>query len=128
MDVIIDFDMTLASYAKDIKNKIVTFCHFSPKNYHRGIKSRQRKHGERLNNYDKVIMISDEMKQEALEMYPFLEKKLLRVYNSFDIERILKMSEEKIEDKKIEDKYILAVGRLEETQKDFTTLISLCFR
>lgn len=123
MDVVVDFDMTLAPYAKDIKNKIITFCHFSPKNYHRGIKSRQRKHGERLNNYDKVIMISDEMKQEALEMYPFLKEKLLRVYNSFDIERILRMSEEKIEDKKIEDKYILAVGRLEETQKDFTTLI-----
>ena len=123
MDVIIDFDMTLAPYAKNIKNKIITFCHLSPKNYHRGIKSRQKKHGERLNDYDKVIMISDEMKQEALEMYPFLKEKLLRVYNSFDIERIVKMSEEKIEDKRIEDKYILAIGRLEETQKDFTTLI-----
>lgn len=123
MDVVVDFDMTLAPYAKEITNKIITFCHFSPKNYHRGIKRRQIKHGERLNNYDKVVMISDDMKKEAIEMYPFLENKLLRVYNSFDIKRIKKMSNEDAEDKRINEKYILAIGRLEETQKDFTTLI-----
>lgn len=123
MEIVIDFDMTLASYADIISNKIITFCHFSPKNYNRGIKRRQIKHGKRLNNYDKVVMISDEMKNEAIEMYPFLENKLVRLYNSFDIERIKKLSLEEVRDEKIKEKYILGIGRLEETQKDFTTLI-----
>ncbi len=122
-DVIIDFDMTLASYAHKIPKKIITFCHFSPKNYHRAIKSRQEKHGKRLNNYDKVIMISDDMKEEALEMYPYLKHKLLRLYNFLNISSIQNLALEKILDKRIEEKYILSIGRLEETQKDFTTLL-----
>lgn len=122
-DIIIDFDMTLARYAHKISKKIITFCHFSPKNYHRGIKSRQQKHGKRLNDYDKVIMISDDMKEEAIEMYPFLENKLLRLYNFLNISSIQELSKERVLDERIKEKFILSIGRLEETQKDFTTLI-----
>lgn len=125
-DVVVDFDMTLAPYTDKINKKIITFCHFSPKNYNRGIKSRQVKHGKRLNAYDKVVVISDDMKKEMLEMYPFLEKKVIRIYNSFNIEELEKKSLEiKEEYRKIieENNYILAIGRIEETQKDFTTLI-----
>ena len=125
-DIIIDFDMTLAPYAKEINNKIITFCHFSPKNYNRGIKRRQIKHGKRLNDYDNVVVISDDMKKEMLEMYPFLGKKVVRIYNSFNIKEIERKALN-IEDKHKEliddNSYILAIGRIEETQKDFTTLI-----
>lgn len=121
-DVIVDFDMTLSPFMKEFKNKKVTFCHFSLKNYHRGIERRLKKLGNRLNDYDKVIVISDEMKKEAIEMFPFLEKKLVRIYNSFNFDEIYKLSNESI-DKDLEGRYILAIGRLEETQKDFTTLI-----
>lgn len=125
-DIIIDFDMTLAPYAKEINNKIITFCHFSPKNYNRGIKRRQIKHGKRLNDYDNVVVISDDMKKEMLEMYPFLEDKVIRIYNSFNIKEIERKALN-IEDKHKEliddNSYILAIGRIEETQKDFTTLI-----
>lgn len=121
-DVIVDFDMTLSPFMKEFKNKKVTFCHFSLKNYHRGIERRLKKLGNRLNDYDKVIVISDEMKKEAIEMFPFLEKKLVRIYNSFNFDEIYKLANESI-DKDLEGQYILAIGRLEETQKDFTTLI-----
>lgn len=121
-DVIVDFDMTLSPFMKEFKNKKVTFCHFSLKNYHRGIERRLKKLGNRLNDYDKVIVISDEMKKEAIEMFPFLEKKLVRIYNSFNFDEIYKLANENI-DKDLEGQYILAIGRLEETQKDFTTLI-----
>lgn len=121
-DVIVDFDMTLSPFMKEFKNKKVTFCHFSLKNYHRGIERRLKKLGNRLNDYDKVIVISDEMKKEAIEMFPFLEKKLVRIYNSFNFDEIYKLANENI-DKDLEGEYILAIGRLEETQKDFTTLI-----
>ena len=121
-DIIVDFDMTLSPFMKEFKNKKVTFCHFSLKNYHRGIERRLKKLGNRLNDYDKVIVISDEMKKEAIEMFPFLEKKLVRIYNSFNFDEIYKLANENI-DKDLEGQYILAIGRLEETQKDFTTLI-----
>lgn len=121
-DVIVDFDMTLSPFMKEFNNKKVTFCHFSLKNYHRGIERRLKKLGNRLNDYDKVIVISDEMKKEGIEMFPFLEKKLVRIYNSFNFDEIYKLANENI-DKDLEGQYILAIGRLEETQKDFTTLI-----
>lgn len=125
-DTVIDFDMTLASYAKDVDKNIVTFCHFSPKNYNRGIKRRQERHGKKLAMYDKVVVISEDMKKEAEEMYPFLSNKLVTIYNSFNIDELLRKSNESIDenDKKLmAKKYILSIGRLEETQKDFTTLI-----
>lgn len=121
-DVIVDFDMTLSPFMKEFKNRKVTFCHFSLKNYHRGIERRLKKLGNRLNDYDKVVVISDEMKKEAMEMFPFLENKLVRIYNSFNFDEIYRLANKEIE-KELEGKYILAIARLEETQKDFTTLI-----
>lgn len=125
-DTVIDFDMTLASYAKDIDKNIITFCHFSPKNYNRGIKRRQERHGKKLSEYDKIVVISEDMKKEAEEMYPFLSDKLVTIYNSFNIEELFKKSEESLnesDEKLRSENYILSIGRLEETQKDFTTLI-----
>lgn len=129
-EIIVDFDMTLSPYINEInklKNikKTIAFSHFSLLNYHRGIKSRQKKLGKRLNNYSKVVVISNEMKKEAVKIYPFLENKIERFYNSFNIEKMLELADDfsEIEKKDLEEKYILAIGRLEETQKDFTTLI-----
>lgn len=62
------------------------------------------------------------MKKEAIEMFPFLENKLVRIYNSFNFDEIYRLADEEIE-KELEGKYILAIGRLEETQKDFISLI-----
>ncbi|MGL4998292.1 MAG: glycosyltransferase, partial [Cetobacterium sp.] len=124
-DIVIDYDMTLAPYAKEIKIKKIAYCHFSLKHYNRGIQSRQEKLGRRLNNYDNIVVISEDMKKEAEEIFPFLSKKLVKIYNSFDIDDIEKKALVCLDtDKeKMEDSYILAVGRLEETQKDFTTLL-----
>lgn len=121
--MVIDFDMTLAPYVDKISKKVITFCHFSPKNYNRGIRRRQIKLGKRLKNYNKIVVISDEMKKEMIELFPFLKNKVIRIYNSFNIEKIKKLSLQNTSNTCINDKYILAIGRLEETQKDFTTLI-----
>lgn len=124
-DVLIDYDMTLASYAKDIKIKKIAYCHFSLFNYNRGIKSRQEKLGKRLDDYNNIVVISDDMKKEAVELFPFLKSKVVKIYNSFDIEDI-QIKAKKVNEKDrdlLKQNYILAVGRLEETQKDFTTLI-----
>ena len=77
-------------------------------------------------NYNRILVISDEMKKEGEEIYPFLKEKFFRIYNSFDFNKIREKSlqENTIKQKEyLKDNYIVAVGRLEETQKDFTTLI-----
>ncbi|MGL5981964.1 MAG: glycosyltransferase, partial [Cetobacterium sp.] len=59
-------------------------------------------------------------------LYPFLKDKLVTIYNSFNFEDLTKKSMEKVnfeEEELQKSKYILSIGRLEETQKDFTTLI-----
>lgn len=119
-DVLVDYDMTLSPFIKEFNIKKFTFCHFSLKNYNRGIERRQKKLGHRLNFYNRVFVISDEMKKEALEMYPFLDGKVTRIYNSFNIEEVREKAGAEID---VKERYILAIGRLEETQKDFTTLI-----
>lgn len=125
-DVLVDYDMTLAPYAKNIPLKKIVYCHFSLKHYNRGIKSRQHKLGKRLNFYDKVIVISQDMKQEAELIFPFLSNKIEKIYNSFNIDDIETKSKiySKEDEIYLDNKYILAVGRLEETQKDFTTLLN----
>lgn len=125
-DVLIDYDMTLASYAKEISIKKIAYCHFSLKHYNRGIKSRQDKLGKRLSYYDKVVVISEDMKKEAEMVFPYLKNKLVKIYNSFNLDEIERKSQICLDEEKVylEDKYILAVGRLEETQKDFTSLLS----
>ncbi|UPO97388.1 glycosyltransferase [Cetobacterium somerae] len=125
VDTVVDFDMTLASYAKDISKNIITFCHFSPKNYNRGIKKRQERLGEKLKNYNKIVVISKDMEKEGIEIFPFLKEKFITIYNSFNIDLIERKSNLIKEDELnlIKKPYILSIGRLEETQKDFTTLI-----
>lgn len=126
METIIDFDMTLAPFIKYIDIKSIVFCHFSPKNYNRGIKKRQVKLFKRLNNYSKIVVISEAMKKEMIELAPKLKEKIIRIYNSLNIIEIKRLADNinKLDEKLIkEQKYILAIGRLEETQKDFTTLI-----
>ena len=119
-DILIDYDMTLSPFISELKIKKAAFCHFSLKNYNRGIKRRQIRLGKRLALYNKVFVISGEMEKEAIEMFPFLSDRVVKLYNSFNIDKIKEKAATPIE---IKDKYILAIGRLEETQKDFTTLI-----
>lgn len=119
--ILVDYDMTLAPIISNFSIFKITFCHFSLKNYNRGIERRQKRLGKRLNFYDNIFVISDEMKKEALQMYPFLSDKLIRMYNSFNIDDI----KQKANSYSVSnhEKYILSIGRLEETQKDFKTLI-----
>jgi glycosyltransferase involved in cell wall biosynthesis len=76
-----------------------------------------------MDNYDYVVTLSNDMQQEALEMFPRLQNKLIRIYNSIDLNRITIQAKEEVTDSRIHEQFILAVERLEETQKDLTSLI-----
>ncbi len=125
-DVIIDFDMTLAPYTRLLADKKkVAYCHFSLGHYWDGNKRKLNKLAGRLQQYDKVIMLCDEMRDKASELYPSLKGNIIRMYNALDNDRIQKLVDEPLGDYDhlIKDEYFVSVGRLAESQKDFTMLI-----
>lgn len=127
-DVVIDFDTTLAPYYKLLAGKKkVAYSHFSLAHYwqEHGNAGRRDKLAARLSHYDKVIMICDEMKEEAIKLYPQLKDKAVRLYNAFDQEKIKAAAEAPLAlpGGVNKDNYFLSLGRLNESQKDVSTLI-----
>jgi glycosyltransferase involved in cell wall biosynthesis len=128
VDVLIDFDSGLTKLHKETKGlKKIAWIHNSLPNLLKKDK-KIKKRGIRLNNYDKIVTICREMKEETESIYPYLKEKIEYIYNPFDFERIRKESEcteglTEEEKKLLEDKYILSVSRIDKTQKDYPTLI-----
>lgn len=128
VDVLIDFDAGASKYIEKIsaEKKIVWIHNSIPKLKKK--KSKIERFGKRLEKYDKVVAICDEMKEELSNIYPKIQNNLIRIYNPFNFERIdsLKKDESELnEDDRnlIKDKYIIAIARLDNVQKDFFTLI-----
>lgn len=123
-DVVIDFDSTFGAFMpKSNKKRKISFFHFSfAAEYQRDKRHMMR----RLNNmrkYDYIVTLSDAMLKEALEVCPELETKLVRIYNSVDMHRVLVQARDEVRNPLFHRNYMLAVERLEESQKDIATLI-----
>jgi len=126
VDVVIDFDTTLAPlYKLFAHKKSIAYCHFGFDNIWKGKRRKLDKLAMRLSHYDKLVMLCDEMKEDAAKMYPVLMPKLVRIYNALDLETIRDLSNESVEipDEFLKHGYFISVGRLHEAQKDFTTLL-----
>ncbi len=122
VDVVIDFDCTQSSCMDVIpqKTKKITWIHFS-------IGYTVKKHYSRLKYqlgcYDAVVLISDDMKVEAERYFPEMKQKFVRIYNAIDPDALFCRTRINVKDPCFEEKYIVAVERLEESQKDISTLI-----
>lgn len=128
VDVLIDFDAGASKYIEklDLNKKVVWIHNSIPKLKKK--KSKIERFGKRLEKYDKIVAICDEMKEELQKIYPKIKNKIIRIYNPFDFERIefLKNNEDELSlmDKELlKEKYIVAIARLDNVQKDFFTLI-----
>lgn len=122
-DVVIDFDSTFYSFLKCCRIPKIAFFHFSFRQYHNGNERKLKRLGRKMEIYDKVVTICEEMRKEGIEMYPALKDKFVTIYNAFDLDMIRSRANEPIDTKLSQSPYILAVQRLEESQKDLTTLI-----
>ncbi|WP_035939133.1 glycosyltransferase [Fusobacterium periodonticum] len=121
VDVIIDFlDGDFCSYIRDIKNKKkIVWLHSSYKN----LLIRKKNIDEKLKNYDKILVIADDMEKELLEMRKDL-KNIYKIDNFVDYQEIDKKLNEDLKiDFDFNQKYFLTVCRLNEEQKDVKTLI-----
>ncbi len=127
-DVIIDFDTGLSKDIHKIKGiRKIAWIHNSIPRLKKK-KSKIERYGKRLNNYDTVVAICDDMKKEIENIYPYLKGRVKRIYNPFNFDRIQKLGSDlsglNDEEKAlIEDDYIVAVSRLDNVQKDYGTLL-----
>ncbi len=122
-DVIVDYGMCLMKYKHLLTDKkTIIYNHFSLNhiNRHNYVKNLKRIH--ELNNYSKVITICKEMEQQFITHFPDDQDKVQTIYNYVDFNNINDKANAPNPLEKPE-KYIIAIGRLDETQKDYTTLI-----
>lgn len=129
-DVVIDFDSCHYSYVKKLRKKhqdygtkYIAFSHFSLSQLMRQNERRTIRTIERWDYYDYIVTISDAMKEEAQKLRPDISDHIVRMYNSLDLDIVLSKAQEEVIDTAIQHPFILAVERLEESQKDLSTLI-----
>ncbi|MBT5490924.1 glycosyltransferase [bacterium] len=130
-DYTISFFQFLPSYITNFKKtKHIIWLHGSVEHFFGGIKNLFKANYEKkLNKYDSIVTIANEMQEQLEEFYPKLEKeKIKMIYNPFNFNEIIKKSnmiDNLTKDEKllIKDNYICTVTRVDEHQKDLTTLI-----
>lgn len=122
-DVIIDFDSHFHSFLKDIKKPIVAFYHFSFAAMTQRDPKQMKKLGHKLAHYDRIVTISNAMRQECEVLFPELINKLVVIYNAQDKKRLESFANEKVLDNRINTPFLIAVERLTEDQKDISTII-----
>lgn len=119
-DVVIDMDCMSHSFLSRVQKPKIAFFHFSIANYCHGKRKRIDRLGKKFSAYDKVVMVSNAMQDEATTLFPTLRDKFAMIYNPQDIDEI---SSKAAEYEVSAPPYILTVARLEESQKDYRTLL-----
>lgn len=122
-DVVIDFDCCHYSYLRNVGCRKVAWFHFSFDKLMEQNPRRMKRIGRRLEWYDRVVCISQAMLSEGERLFPLLKGKLCLVYNSKDPASLMERASEEVADERIRQPYIIAVERLEESQKDLSTLL-----
>lgn len=130
-DATISFFQFLPSYITKVKGpKHMIFLHGSVKQYFEGIRKYfKNSFFNKINRFDYICTVSEEMRVQLKEIFLNLTNSQVTIYNPIDFETIenkafkrenLTLDEEKL----LNSSYICSVGRLDEGQKDFNTLIN----
>lgn len=77
-----------------------------------------------INSFKKVIFVSNESKNNLLEIMPSIKEKSVVLNNFINYEKILELSNEKIKEKRTNNKLIVFVGRLDEEVKKVSRMIN----
>ena len=122
-EVFVDFDCCHYTYLQHIPVKKIAWFHFSFKHLIEQNTRRTQRIGRHLAYYDRIVVISKAMQEEGEELFPWLNGKWSLIYNAKDKAMLEQLASEPVDDNRIRQPYILAVERLEESQKDTTTLL-----
>lgn len=122
-DLFVDYDGMAYKYAEKINiNKKIIWQHTSM-DKEKNIKRTEK----RLNKYDKIVLLCNDMKKDYIEIFPKLKNKFHKIYNFLDLDRIDKMKEDysdfsEKEKEMLKENYCIKIARLD-YPKDFDTLI-----
>lgn len=124
-DVVVDFDSCHASFMSAIPHgtKKLAWFHFSFNQEMRRDPRRINRLKRRCQKYDRMVMISDDMQREFMALCPEYASRVVRIYNSVNLETMQMKSSQALPSEWEQNPFILAIERLEESQKDLTTLI-----
>ena len=79
----------------------------------------------KIEKYNHIVFVSNESKKDLCKIYPNIKKKSVTINNLIDYERILKLSEKKVDVKRTTKKIFMFVGRLDESSKRLTLLLEV---
>ncbi|MCF0202538.1 MAG: glycosyltransferase [Bacteroidaceae bacterium] len=119
-DIVVDFDSCHTGFLSGCTKPKVAWMHFSLQKMMEQNRRRAVRITNRLRTYDRVVLICKAMAEEADRLFPELRGKCVAIYNALDVETLRKRAAEATA---FPFPYILAVERLEESQKDIHTLL-----
>ncbi len=122
-DVVIDFDCCFYTYMKSVQTRKVAWFHFSFEQSMQQNSRRMKRIAAQLQYYDNVVTISKAMCEEGRRLFPWLSDKLVVIYNAKERQKILQEAANTPADTRLDQPFLLAVERLEESQKDILTLL-----
>jgi glycosyltransferase involved in cell wall biosynthesis len=128
IDILIDFNTNYTKHISFIAaKKKIGWLHHSILHAKKE-KEKINTFGKRITRYDTLVAVSKEMQEELALLYPFIQEKLVFLYNPFHFKQIqtiaLDLSVFKIDGKRqLQEKYFIAVSRLETASKDYYTLL-----
>ena len=121
-DVVIDYDLSLVRFCPGLRQPLLGVRHF---NFPAQLRDKPRKYrslARYFQRYDAMIAISRAMEEEGRALFPMMADRIALLYPGMDHEAIRSRAAETAADLPA-GPYIVSVSRLEETQKDVTTLI-----
>ncbi len=122
-DVVIDFACSYPSFLSSIKKPKVGFYHFSlPSDIATNEHLRKRIY-KRMSKYDRIVTISKAMETQFVDNFSELADRVRMIYNAKDVGLIRQKAADISVSTPQKDTYLLAIERLEESQKDITTLL-----
>ena len=120
-DLIVDFDMSLARFARP-RRPLVGVSHFSFAHRMAG-RPRKRFTARRyFPRYDAIVTLTDAMRMEGAALFPSLAPRFRTLYPGYDRAAIEARAAEAL-DGAPDSPYLVSVARLDESQKDFSTLL-----
>nr|WP_315592283.1 glycosyltransferase [uncultured Cupriavidus sp.] len=124
-DVVVDYDMSLSRITGPLPVPMIGYQHFSVAHLAsgHGRKLRKLRHQCKV-DYDAVVMLTDSMLADARQLMPEAADKLVRLYNAIDLDSIRTRADQSLDPAVApREPFIVSVGRQEESQKDFTSLL-----
>ncbi|GGP22955.1 glycosyltransferase [Silvimonas iriomotensis] len=121
-DAVVDYDMSLSRLTGRLALPMLGYSHFSvahlPSQNPRKLRKLRKQTSE---HYDRVVLLNDTMLADIQALIPDQADKFVRLYNSIDLARIREQGQ--AGPAPLAEPYMVSVGRLQESQKDFTSLL-----